>query len=143
MSSDLVLVTGASGYVAGHCILRLLHDGYRVRGTLRSLKRAGEVRQWLTKARGEIDPGDGLSFVEAELTNPNFWDAAMGGVRYVLHVASPIPSSMPKDPDDLILPARGGPLNVIIADSRAPLHPLVHAPSSTPIFLGRDSPHSL
>ena len=51
MSSDLVLVTGASGYVAGHCILRLLQDGYRVRGTLRSLKRAGEVRQWLTKAQ--------------------------------------------------------------------------------------------
>ena len=23
MSSDLVLVTGASGYVAGHCMLRL------------------------------------------------------------------------------------------------------------------------
>ena len=52
MSSDLVLVTGASGYVAGYCMLRLLHDGYRVRGTLRSLKRAGEVRQWLTKAQG-------------------------------------------------------------------------------------------
>jgi nucleoside-diphosphate-sugar epimerase len=27
MVSDLVLVTGASGYVAGHCILRLLNDG--------------------------------------------------------------------------------------------------------------------
>jgi nucleoside-diphosphate-sugar epimerase len=58
MSLDLVLVTGASGFVTGHCMLRLLHDGYRVRGTLRSLKRAGEVRQWLTKARGEINPGD-------------------------------------------------------------------------------------
>ena len=30
MSSDLVLVAGASGYVAGHCMLRLLHDGHRV-----------------------------------------------------------------------------------------------------------------
>jgi nucleoside-diphosphate-sugar epimerase len=27
MGSDLVLVTGASGYVAGHCILRLLKTG--------------------------------------------------------------------------------------------------------------------
>ena len=71
MSSALVLVTGASGFVAGHCMRRLLHDGYRVRGTLRSLQRAGEVRQWLTKDRGGIDPGDALSFVEAELTNPN------------------------------------------------------------------------
>ena len=66
MNSDLVLVTGASGYVAGHCMLRLLQDGYRVRGTLRSLQRAGEVRQWLTKARGGMDPSATLSFVEAE-----------------------------------------------------------------------------
>ena len=95
MGSDLVLVIGASGYVAGHCILRLLTDGYKVRGTLRSLKRAGEVRQWLTKARGGGDPGGALSFVEAELTDPKGWDAAMEGVRHVQHVASPIPSSMP------------------------------------------------
>src|ERR1700722_7652496 len=94
--SDLVLVTGASGYVAGHCILRLLSDGYAVRGTLRSLRRADEVRQWLTKAQGGIDCGDNLSFVEAELTDPKSWDGAMERVRYVLHVASPIPSSLPK-----------------------------------------------
>jgi dihydroflavonol-4-reductase len=37
MGTDLVLVTGASGYVAGHRILRLLDGGYNVRGTLRSL----------------------------------------------------------------------------------------------------------
>jgi len=47
MALNLVLVTGASGYIAGHCILRLLDGGYRVRGTLRSLKREPEVRQWL------------------------------------------------------------------------------------------------
>src|SRR5580692_7822324 len=80
MAGDLVLVTGASGYVAGHCILRLLENGYRVRGTLRSSKRAAEVRGWLTKDRA-MDPGDALSFVEAELTNPKSWDAAMEGVR--------------------------------------------------------------
>jgi nucleoside-diphosphate-sugar epimerase len=142
MSSDLVLVTGASGYVAGHCMLRLLHDGYRVRGTLRSLQRAGEVRQWLTKARGGIDPGDALSFVEAELTNPNGWDAAMGGVRYVLHVASPIPSSMPEDPDDLIVPAREGTLNVMRAASRASVHRVVQTSSLSAIFHGRDDPNS-
>src|SRR5260370_1382026 len=66
MSSDLVLVTGASGYVAGHCMLRLLHDGYRVRGTLRSLQRAGAGRQWLTKARGGIAPGDALPYTRSK-----------------------------------------------------------------------------
>jgi nucleoside-diphosphate-sugar epimerase len=142
MGSDLVLVTGASGYVAGHCILRLLTDGYKVRGTLRSLKRAGEVRQWLTKARGGSDPLDALSFVEAELTAPEGWDVAMEGVRYVLHVASPLPSSLPKHPDDLIVPAREGTLNVMRAASRASVERVVQTSSSTAILYGRDDPNS-
>ena len=36
-SKPLVLVTGATGYIAGHCIRELLEHGYRVRGTVRSL----------------------------------------------------------------------------------------------------------
>ncbi len=142
MGSDLVLVSGASGYVAGHCILWLLNDGYRVRGTLRSLQRAAEVQRWLTKARGGIDPGDALSFVEAELTAPKGWDAAMAGVRYVLHVASPIPSSMPKHPDDLIVPAREGTLNVMRAASRSSVERVVQTSSSSAILYGRDDPNS-
>ena len=34
----LVLVTGATGYIAGHCIRELFEHGYRVRGTVRSLR---------------------------------------------------------------------------------------------------------
>jgi dihydroflavonol-4-reductase len=142
MSADLVLVTGASGYVAGHCMLRLLQDGYRVRGTLRSLQRAGEVRQWLIKARAGIDPGDALSFVEAGLTDPSGWDAAMEGVRHVLHVASPIPSSMPKNPDDLIVPAREGTLHVMRAAARASVQRVVQTSSSAAILYGREDPNS-
>ena len=32
----LVLVTGASGFIAGHCIQALIADGYSVRGTVRT-----------------------------------------------------------------------------------------------------------
>jgi len=142
LSFDLVLVTGASGYVAGHCILRLLNEGYHVRGSLRSLRRAGEVRQWLTEARGRIDPGDALSFVEAELTDAESWAAAMEGVRYVLHVASPIPSTLPKHPDELIVPAREGTLNVMRAASRASVERIVQTSSSAAILYGRDDPNS-
>jgi dihydroflavonol-4-reductase len=46
-----------------------------------------------------------LTFVKAELTDSRDWDAAMEGLRYVVHVASSIPSSIPKHPDDLIVPA--------------------------------------
>ena len=142
MAADLVLVTGASGYVAGHCILQLLENGYRVRGTLRSSKREAEVRGWLTKARG-MDPGDALSFVEAELADPTGWDAAMAGVRYVLHVASPIPSSTPKHPDDLIVPAREGTLNVMRAAARAQVERVVQTSSVAAVFYGRDDPNDI
>lgn len=37
IAGDLVLVTGATGYVAAHVIDQLLKKGYRVRGTVRSL----------------------------------------------------------------------------------------------------------
>ena len=42
-----VLVTGASGYIALHCILELLNNGYEVKGSLRDLKRENEVRKSL------------------------------------------------------------------------------------------------
>jgi len=142
MGADLVLVTGASGYVAGHCIVRLLEEGYSVRGSLRSRRRADEVRQWLTKARGGIGPGDALSFIQAELTDAGSWDAAMEGVRYVLHVASPLPASLPKHPDDLIVPAREGTLNVMRAASRASVERVVQTSSSAAILYGRDDPNS-
>src|SRR5439155_965961 len=39
-----VLVTGGTGYIACHCMLRLLADGHSIRTTVRSLAREGEVR---------------------------------------------------------------------------------------------------
>ena len=43
--SGLILVTGATGFVGKWTILELLRKGYRVRGTLRALSRAGEVTE--------------------------------------------------------------------------------------------------
>ena len=40
---ERVLVTGATGFIALHCIQQLLDMGYQVRGTLRSEKRKSEV----------------------------------------------------------------------------------------------------
>jgi dihydroflavonol-4-reductase len=141
MNSDLVLVTGASGYVAGHCILKLLDEGYRVRGTLRSLDRADEVRQWLSRARAGVDPGEALSFVAAELTDAAGWAAAMEDVRYVLHVASPIPATIPKDPETLIRPAREGTLNVMRAAAAAKVERVVQTSSLSAVMYGCDNPN--
>src|SRR5690349_14029451 len=113
MSGELVLVTGGSGFVGVHCILQLLAAGYRVRTTVRSLKREADVRAMLKV--GGAEPGEALSFAAADLTSDAGWPEAVGGCAYVLHVASPFPVSAPKHEDELIIPAREGALRVLRA----------------------------
>lgn len=112
-----ILVTGGSGFIASHTILQLLAAGYRVRTTVRSLNREGEVRSILRNAGAE--PGDQLSFVAAELMKDSGWPAAVAGCEYVLHIASPFPSQVPKDENELIVPAREGALRVLRASRDA------------------------
>jgi len=95
MNEELVLVTGGSGFLAAHCIDHLLRAGYRVRTTVRSLKREADVRAMLTVAGSPRQ--EALSFVAADLNADAGWNEAVQGCRFVLHVASPFPMSMPKD----------------------------------------------
>ena len=100
-----VLVTGGSGFIGSWCVIGLLQQGYTVRTTVRSLGRESAVRAAIGKV---VDPQDRLSFHAAELTTDAGWDAAASGCDYVLHVASPVAVSEPKNPDELIVPARDG-----------------------------------
>ncbi|MFA9472528.1 MAG: NAD-dependent epimerase/dehydratase family protein, partial [Deltaproteobacteria bacterium] len=43
-NTTLVTVTGASGFIALHCVRELLREGYRVRGTVRSLDKEPAIR---------------------------------------------------------------------------------------------------
>jgi nucleoside-diphosphate-sugar epimerase len=112
---QLVLVTGASGFIAMHCIIQLLEQGYRVRGTLRSPNREPELRSTLAKF---VQADDRLEFVTADLLQDNGWNQAVSGCEYILHVASPFPSVHPKDEMELIRPAREGTLRVLRAASQ-------------------------
>jgi len=100
-----VLVTGGSGFIGGWCMIGLLQQGYTVRTTVRDLSREAGVRAALGKV---IDTRDKLSFYAANLTSDEGWDAAVSGCDYVLHVASPLGVAEPKDPNELIVPAREG-----------------------------------
>jgi nucleoside-diphosphate-sugar epimerase len=112
-SPQLVLVTGGSGFIAGHCIVQLLEQGYRVRTTVRSLAREQSARAVLADA-GMVK-GDNLTFVPADLTTDVGWDEALAGVDLVLHVASPVQPGHVENEDDLIVPAREGALRVLRA----------------------------
>ena len=107
-----VLVTGGSGYIGGWCVATLLERGYQVRTTVRDLGRQGAVRAAIATV---VDPGERLSFHAANLTADDGWDAAAAGCDFVLHVASPLGVPEPKDPNDLIVPARDGALRALKA----------------------------
>ncbi|UOE46589.1 aldehyde reductase [Mucilaginibacter sp. SMC90] len=112
-SNKTVLVTGGSGFIATHCILQLLNNGYQVKATVRSLTREPEVRDMLKE--GGVEAGDRLSFINADLGSDSNWNEAVSGCTYVIHVASPTPINDYKHEDEMIIPAREGVLRVLRA----------------------------
>src|SRR3954469_23526969 len=108
-----VLVTGGTGFLGGWCVASLLQRGHEVRTTVRDVARAGAVREAVGAAGAHADGR--LEVVAADLTSDDGWPEALAGCRYVLHVASPFPPVQPKDPDELIVPARDGALRVLRA----------------------------
>ncbi|MEV4564679.1 aldehyde reductase [Nonomuraea sp. NPDC049419] len=110
---ELVLVTGGNGYLGSQVISSLLRAGYRVRTTVRSPERAGQIRA--TAAGAGPDPGERLEVVQADLNADEGWHEAARNCTYVLHVASPFPAAQPRHEDEVIVPARDGTLRVLRA----------------------------
>ncbi|GBG25588.1 Dihydroflavonol 4-reductase [Hondaea fermentalgiana] len=111
MPGALVLVSGATGYIGSHVIRELLDNGYRVRGTVRNLKKpAPHLEAWIAN-------GDALELVEADLGEPQGWPAACQGCDLVAHVASPFfMGCKPSEAEEkLYKPAREGTLTVLRA----------------------------
>jgi nucleoside-diphosphate-sugar epimerase len=135
MTDELVLVTGGSGFIGAHCILRLLAAAYRVRTTVRDLTREAMVRAMLKT--GGAEPGDALTFASADLMSEARWPEAAAGCSYVLHVASPLPAYVPKHEDELIVPAREGALRVLRAARDAGVKRVVMTSSFAAIGYGK------
>jgi nucleoside-diphosphate-sugar epimerase len=135
--ADTVLVTGGTGFLGGWCIVRALERGYDVRTTVRSLSREPDVRAVVAAAGAE--PDGRLTVLEADLTADAGWAEAVAGARYVLHVASPFPPVQPKDPDELIVPARDGALRVLRAALDAGVERVVMTSSIAAIRSDRTS----
>ncbi|GAB3226592.1 SDR family oxidoreductase [Spirosoma arcticum] len=129
-----VLVTGGTGFVGSHCIERLLTNGYTVRTTVRTLKNQSKVVAMLN-ANGTDTTN--LSFFDADLVNDAGWQQAVNGCDYVLHVASPFPSGVPKDENELIIPAREGTLRVLRAAREGGVKRVVMTSSSVAITDGK------
>lgn len=130
----IVLLTGATGYIAKHIALQLVEAGYHVRGTVRDLSRGAEVmaavRPHLTDA---TDLDTRLTFVTLDLKRDDGWADAMAGVDVLMHTASPFPMVQPSDENDVIRPAVDGALRALRAAQAAGVSRVIMTSSTAAI----------
>jgi dihydroflavonol-4-reductase len=129
--TSTVLVSGGSGYIAGFLIRQLVAEGWTVHTTLRSLAREAAVRDLLAVDNSR------LHVFAADLNADAGWAEAMAGCSHVAHVASPLPSGVPKSADELIVPARDGALRALRAAKAVGVRRFVMTSSVAAIAYGR------
>jgi dihydroflavonol-4-reductase len=117
--SRLVVLTGVTGFIAKRIAFDLLEAGYSVRGSMRSMARADEVRDALRPRLSDPSALDRLSFVELDLGRDAGWTEAMDGADALFHTASPFPMAQPRDENDIIKPAVDGTLRALRAAQAA------------------------
>ncbi|MDO9237082.1 MAG: aldehyde reductase [Aquabacterium sp.] len=114
--SQTVLVTGASGYIAGWIVKYLLDEGHTVHATVRDPSRAASVAH--LQALAKDAPGR-LKLFKAELLTPGSYDEATQGCDIVMHTASPFVMDGFKDANEaLVRPAVEGTRNVLESVAR-------------------------
>ena len=111
IKKEKVLVTGASGFIALHCISELLKQGYKVKGSLRDISKEKKIRDYFVFENG----GKDLEFCKLDLLNDEGWDQAANDCEYIMHIASPFVIEEPKNENDLIEPALKGTLRALNA----------------------------
>lgn len=108
--SKPVLVTGATGYVAGWLVNRLLQEGLIVHAAVRNPNNKEKIKhldEMAEKSGGQI------KYFKSDLLNEGSYAEAMHGCELVFHTASPFTSNY-KDPQkELIEPAVKGTENVL------------------------------
>lgn len=112
-----VLVTGATGYVAGWVVKRLLEEGLTVHGTVRDASKTERLAYLREMAEGTEGT---LKFFSADLTDEGSFAEAMKGCGIVFHIASPFAIEVEDPQRDLIEPAVGGTANVLNEVNRTP-----------------------
>ena len=132
INQEKVLVTGASGYIALHCISELLKEGYKVRGSLRNMNREEEVR----KSLGIDFENEKLEFCKLNLLDDEGWEDAASDCDYFLHMASPCFIEEPKNEEQLIKPALQGTLRALKAATKSKVKKVVLTSSMGAIAYG-------
>ena len=131
---EKVLVTGASGYIASHCIRVLLEKGFKVKGSVRDLKRKKIARKFLDNSLNK----ENFQFCELNLLNDNGWDKALKDCDYLIHIASPCIIKEPKDENVIIDPAVKGSLRALHFAKRSKVKKVVLTSSIGAMLYGNE-----
>jgi dihydroflavonol-4-reductase len=110
-----ILVSGATGFIAGHTIEKLLAQGHDVVATVRNANDTAKTAYLMAMPGATAH----LTLVSAQLTSPNPFDAYVD-VDIIMHMASPYVMNV-KDPQrDLVDPAVEGTLSMLRAAAKSP-----------------------
>lgn len=109
-TSHPVMVTGATGYVAGWIIARLLESGLTVHAAVRNpadTARLAHLDDLAARSGGTI------RYFKADLLSAGSYDEAMADCRIVFHTASPFTLDVRDPQTQLIDPALRGTQNIL------------------------------
>jgi len=132
IKKEKVLVTGASGYIALHCISELLKKGYKVKGSLRDMSKESTIRKYFACDNETSN----LEFCKLNLLSDEGWDKAFSDCEYIMHIASPFVIEEPKNEKDLIEPALEGTLRALNAANRNKIKKFILTSSMASVAYG-------
>ncbi|KAF5000303.1 hypothetical protein FDECE_11251 [Fusarium decemcellulare] len=90
MATDLILLTGATGFLGHRVLVLALKAGYRVRCAIRSAKGIDKILSTKSvKELGLLTRKISWAIVP-DITVPGAYDEAVVDVQYIIHVASPV-----------------------------------------------------
>jgi nucleoside-diphosphate-sugar epimerase len=131
--SKPVMVTGATGYVAGWIVKRLLDEGLTVHAPVRNPDNSESLKYLnaiAAQSKGTI------KYFKADLLDEGSYDEAMKDCELVYHTASPFINKVNDPQKDLVNPALIGTRNVLASVNRTQAVQRVVLTSSCAAIIG-------
>ncbi|MCJ1411993.1 hypothetical protein MMC19_006085 [Ptychographa xylographoides] len=114
-----VLITGATGHIGFRVLVEALQAGYSVRAAIRSSDKSKTVLA--APSIKKLAPGTKLSFVIVpDILADGAYDEAVKGVKYIIHLASPLPVESDDAERDVVQPAIKGTIRILESAKKNP-----------------------
>jgi len=131
VSKDLVVVTGASGYIGSHIVANLLSKGRNVRATVRDINDP-ERTEHLSNL--PIGKNGSLEIVEMDLLDGDSVNTAISGCKDVIHTAAAVIIKSKNPQKDIVDPSVIGTKNVLLAiEKNREIENFIHTSSTAAI----------